>query len=158
MPYWSIATAVLLALTSQSAFATTDKSASDDNEWVDFYVAKLSDDNIDVYSIKRNQLRRGVQNSCGRPAGDTRPLSPHCGTSTVWIKGEYSKNSNVRYRTSLTRYSVKCNDWEYSKDQYITYSSSGAVVTQWERLGQIRAIIPGSFEERVARAHCANPQ
>lgn len=163
LPSYSIVAAVLWALTSQSAIATTDKSVADDNEWVDIYVSRQqgskSTVSTDTFAIKRADWGNGVEGFCVRvPTDPKNPPKKHCGASTVWIKGDHSKNSSVRFRTSLTRYSLKCVNWEYSKDQFITYSSSGDVITQWERLGQLRAIIPGSFEERIARAHCANPQ
>jgi len=134
-----------------------------EDEWVAFYEADVSatqsSNAQEVYAIKRNQLGVGYQVACGMVAINPKnPPKNHCGTSTVWIKGDHSKNRNVRHRTSLTRYGIKCVSWEYSKDQHISYSATGVVIQEWDKLGQLRAIVPGSFEERIARAHCRNPQ
>lgn len=128
-------------------------------EWVDFFVARIpsakGDDAEETYAIKRNQVGTGMQPVCLKgPVGSS---SGNC-TSAVWIRGDHRKNRNVRHRTSLTRYGIKCYSWAYSKDQFITYSAAGDVINQWEKVGQLRAIVPGSFEERIARAYCKHPQ
>lgn len=145
---------------------TGDVSSSEYNgedEWVVFYETSLPAAKMrsarESYAIKRNDLRTGVQGACGWvPINPKNTAKKHCGSSAVWIKGDHSQNPNVRYRTSLTLYGIKCYDWEYSKDQFISYSATGDVIQQREKLGQLRAIIPGSFEERVARAHCESSQ
>lgn len=151
------------AWASQDVGDTSRSKSIGEDEWVVFYEASLSAANSpnagESFAIKSNDLSTGVQWFCGRvPNNPKEPRKKHCGSSVVWVKGDHSKNPSVRHRTSLTRYGIMCNDWEYSKDQYIAYSATGDLIAQWEKLGQLRAIIPGSFEERIARAHCKNPQ
>lgn len=166
----SIALVALVSFTSQSTFASTNWGAADveellgsegagEHEWVTIHVTRLSPIAEDTYAIKRNQVGTGMEGVCGRAAPSARKtLTKHCGASAVWIKGDHSKNSSVRYRTSLTRYGIMCYSWEYSMDQVITYSASGGVINQWEKLGQLRAIVPDSFEESIAKAHCKQPR
>jgi hypothetical protein len=165
--------AVLSSFTPQPTSASqtsvssgiSDTSGSENNshdEWVVFYEKSLSTPNrlnaSDSYAIKRNELRTGFQTACAWvPIDPKNPPKKYCGSSVVWVKGDHSKNPSVQHRTSLTRYGIKCNNWEYSKDQYISYSARGDIIHQWEKLGQLRAIIPGIFEERIARTHCTNP-
>jgi hypothetical protein len=171
---FSIFMAMLAGFTSQSTFASQNWQASEaeglsgsksanEGEWIDFYAARVpgakSPDDRDIYSLKRSDVGTGVQVACGWvPNSPRNRLRPHCGASTVWVKGDHSKNRNVRHRTSLTRYGIKCNNWEYSKDQYISYSSSEEIISQWEKVGELRSIVPGSFEERIARVHCKYSQ
>ena len=148
---------------SPDAVNASGSTNSSEDEWTIFHEIILPATNIpnarDSYAIKRNELGTGLQWACGWvPNNPKNPRKKHCGSSVVWVKGDHSKNPSVRHRTSLTRYGIMCNNWEYSKDQYIAYSATGDVIAQWEKLGQLRAIIPGSFEERIARAHCQNPQ
>ncbi len=148
---------------SQDIGDTSGSKRNGEDEWVVFYEASLpvanSPNARESFAIKRNELSTGVQWACGWvPINPKNPRKKHCGSSVVWVKGDHNKNPSVRYRTSLTRYGIMCNNWEYSKDQYIAYDATGAVIAQWEKLGQLRAIIPGSFEERIARAHCRNPE
>ncbi len=166
--------AVLSSFTPQATSASqtsvssgiSDAFGSENNsqdEWVVFYeniLPVLNRPNAsDSYAIKRNELRTGFQTFCSWvPIDPKNPPKKHCGSSAVWVKADHSKNPIVQHRTSLTRYGIKCSSWEYSKDQYVSYSARGDIINQWEKMGQLRAIIPGSFEERIARAHCKNPQ
>lgn len=158
---FSISLAALVSFTPQPSLASQSSGAAEvEDEWVDFYVAKLSGANSpdakETYAIKRNAMGTGLEGACGRSSNGPKNIpSKHCGASAVWVKGDHSKNSNVRYRTSLTRYGIKCYSWTYSKDQFLAYNASGGVVTQWEKLGQVRAIVPESFEESIAKAHCS---
>jgi hypothetical protein len=156
----SIAVAALASFTPQPTFASQSGGVAEvENEWVDFYVAKLSGTNSpdaeETYAIKRNVMGTGRGIQCLQGRTNTRNSSNgHCGASAVWVKGDHSKNSKVRYRTSLTRYGIHCSGWTYSKDQFLAYNASGGVVTQWEKAGQVRAIVPESFEESIARTFC----
>ena len=171
---FSITMAALVSFTPQLTFASQDWGKAEveefvgsispsEGEWLDFYVAKLSGthspDAAETYAIKRNKVGTGMEGVClQRPANTKDPTRGHCGASAVWVKGDHSKNNTVRYRTSLTRYSIKCYRWEYSKDQFLAYNAAGKVISQWEKLGQLRAIVPESFEESIARAYCTQLQ
>ena len=156
----SIAMAALVSFTPQSTFASQSWGTAEiEDEWVDFFGGGLSGTNIpdagDTYAIKRNVMGTGRGYQCLQGRTNTRSSSnSHCGASAVWVKGDHSKNSNVRYRTSLTRYGIHCSSWTYSKNQFLAYSAKGEVISQWEKAGQVRAIVPESFEESIARAYC----
>jgi hypothetical protein len=164
---FSISVAALVSFTPQSTFASQNWGKAEveefvgsispsEDEWLDFYVTGThSPDAAETYAIKRNKVGTGMEGVClQRPANTKDTTRGHCGASAVWVKGDHSKNKTVRYRTSLTRYSIKCYRWEYSKDQFLAYNAAGKVISQWEKLGQLRAIVPESFEERIAKAHC----
>jgi hypothetical protein len=158
---FSISVAALASLTPQPSLASQSSGAAEvEDEWVDFFGGGLSGTNIpdagDTYAIKRNVLGTGRGSTCLQGRTNTRSSSnSHCGASAVWVKGDHSKNSNVRYRTSLTRYGIHCSSWTYSKNQFLAYSAKGEVISQWEKAGQVRAIVPESFEESIARAYCS---
>ena len=167
---FSISVAALVSFTPQSTFASQDWGKAEveqflvsigagKDEWVDFFGGSLSGTNSpdagDTYAIKRNVMGTGRGYLCVRVRTSSRNSSnSHCGASAVWVKGDHSKNSKVRYRTSLTRYGIHCSGWTYSKDQFLAYSAKGEVISQWEKAGQARAIVPESFEESIARAYC----
>lgn len=172
----SIVVVTLASFTPQPTFASQNWGAAEvekfvgsispiEDEWVDFSLARPSDTNSpnarDTYAIKRSHLGTGMRVLCLQPKGQTNTrngLRSNCGAGTVWVKGDHSKNRTVSYRTSLTRYGVNCGGWTYSKDQFLAYNAKGDVINQWEKAGQLRAIVPGSFEENLARAYCKQPQ
>lgn len=156
----SIAMGALVSLTPQSTFASQNWGMAEvEGEWVVFFGGGLLGANIpdtgDTYAIKRNVMGSGRGYQCiqGR-TNKSSSSNSHCGASAVWVKGDHSKNNKVRYRTSLTRYGIHCSNWTYSKNQFLAYNVKGEVISEWEKLGQVRAIVPGSFEENIARAYC----
>lgn len=171
---FSMAIAISASFTPQAGSASQGWSAAEveeffgskstgEDEWVNFHVASLSGTNSsdakETYAIKRNMMGTGRGILCLKGRTNTRNSSNgHCGASAVWIKGDHSKNSKVRYRTSLTRYGIHCSGWTYSKNQFLAYNAKGEVISEWEKLGEVRAIVPGSFEESIARAYCKHPQ
>ena len=52
---------------------------------------------------------------------------------TVWVRGEHSKDSTVKYRTSLALLAFDC-DGKYGMLAFTSYSSSGDTIDDWDTL------------------------
>ena len=132
---------------------SSEDDATDLDSWVVFHTVPLDGSNrtsaSDTFGIRRSQIGTGGQYFCG---------GPHRCTDDVWVRGYHRDNPTVRYRMSLTRYAIRCGGWVYGKDQFLTYDANGKVLSQWERTDKLRAIVPGSIEELVARKFCKYPR
>lgn len=123
------------------------------DEWVVFHAIPMKHPKrvfaFETYAIRRSQMATGGQYLC---------VGTHRCTDDVWVKGDHRFNNSVRYRTSLTRYAIRCRGWGYGKDQVVTYNAEGRIIDQWDRTDKLRAIVPGSLEELVARKFCKFPR
>ena len=97
--------AALISFTPHSTFASQNWGTAEveefvgsispsEDEWLDFYVTKLSGthspDAAETYAMKRNKVGTGMEGVClQRPANTKDPTRGHCGASAVWVKGDH---------------------------------------------------------------------
>lgn len=76
------------------------------------------------------------------------------GSVILWLHGNHRNNRAVRYRTSLWHVRLDCAGG-YTHDAFTTFSSTGAVIENWDGLGSRSAIRPGTMYQTLQEQICA---
>jgi len=64
--------------------------------------------------------------------------------ATVWVRGFHKRNPDVKYRTSMARYSFDCKNKAMRTLFFATYDASGNVLSSFDGTGRRETIAPGT--------------
>lgn len=75
----------------------------------------------------------------------------------MWVVADHSKDRSVSHRESRQLWKFKCADREASLASWVTYSSSGAILTRGnvdQYSLQYEPVVPGSISDHLMKFAC----
>lgn len=75
------------------------------------------------------------------------------GSVILWLHGEHSNAPRIPYRTSVWHVHLYCND-EFSVTAGTTWRADGSTLSNWDAIGTLSAIRPGSMYDSLQTAYC----